>query len=110
MKYTLIALCLLAPWTVTFAIASDRLSITYSGEDYEYVIDHGNDVDKTCLAAGKGALWQACVRCAGNAPSGDACKIGTIETKYDENEKICHGFATAKTSSAALVHCVEDAP
>lgn len=97
----------------TFALGHDCSEVTYSAEDFALVADHENDMNKTCLAASKAALWKACVDCAGEIGSGDNCHAGALVTTADENAKVCHGRAEAKAKSCTtsnLVHCADLAP
>ncbi len=98
----------------TFARAnvneSDCHEITYSATDYEFFADHDHDANRTCLAAGKAALWKACVDCAANAKAGDSCKVGVVQSAPDEVNKVCNGFAEAKINPCmqTLVHCTQN--
>ncbi|OQW48205.1 MAG: hypothetical protein A4S09_13935 [Proteobacteria bacterium SG_bin7] len=89
--------------------ASECKEVTYSAKDYEFLADHENEMSITCLAAGKAALWSACVNCAANAKAGDSCKVGMVQSVPDEKNKVCNGFAEAKLNACAqgLVHCVD---
>lgn len=106
MKYVLaLSFLFFFNWT----LANECKEVTYSATEYELLADHENDMSKTCLVAGKSALWNACVTCAANAKSGDSCKVGTVSSNPDEKNNICNGFAEAKLNACvqSLVHCVD---
>lgn len=89
-------------------LASECREITYSATDFEFVVDH-DDMNTTCLAAGKSALWAACVNCAANAKAGDSCRVGFVKSTPDEASNVCYGLAEARLNVCAqnLVHCVD---
>ncbi len=110
MKAIFLIITIYSSWT----FGSECKQVSYSAEDYEVYADHDNDLNKTCNAAGKSALWKACVNCFEDAAAGDSCRIGIVRTTPDDDKKLCSGFAEAKLSPCKgaenLVHCVDLAP